>query len=179
VVIVPEQTDVRVKLPGRSSWSNASRYSSSKFHWDSTPEPPEVENLFPKPTLEGRYFLVSSRSTPPSRLRLLHPEHISSIEIRLEGTDFSLASTRPLTNSPGAPDLLDIDPGSSDVDLVVQVPSFTRNFQLVIGDETVLRVEKGVVIAPCSGGIRQQTAKGMQRYKYLPQSGMRCSPESR
>jgi hypothetical protein len=174
VVIVPEQADVRVKLPGRSGWTDAARYASSKFRWDSIPEPLELDYTYPKPTLEGRYFVVSSRSTPPARLRLFHPEHIRSVEVRIEGTEFMLASTEPLTNSPGVRELLDIDPGLSDVDLVIQVPSFTRSFELVAGDQTILRMDNGAVTSACGGGIRQQTPRGQERFKYLPQAGLDC-----
>jgi hypothetical protein len=174
VVVVPERALVRVKLPGRSGWKDADPYGSSRFRWDAAPDEPELDYSPPRPTVEGKYFVVGSSASAPARVRLFGKAHIRSVEVRLEGTEFQLWSSRPLTGKPGATDLLDVDAGRENVDLILQVPSFTRQFELRLEDQILLTAGGGDVVERCGPGVRQKAANGALRVKFRPAEGLVC-----
>jgi hypothetical protein len=174
VVIVPERAMVRVRLPGRSSFNDIDQNGISRFHWDSVPEPVEADHSFPRPTIEDRYFVVSTRDEAPSRVRIVAATHVRSLEIRLEGTEFRVASNQPLTKVPGASDLIDIDPGADDVDLMIQVPAYTDTFDLRVGDHALFTITAGQQTTGCGPLVRQKTPLGVTRLTFRPSEGLTC-----
>lgn len=174
VVVVPEQANVRVRLPGHRGWSDANRYGTARFRWDAVPDAPELDYSIPLPTIENKYYVVTTRGEAPVRVRLLGRSHIRSVEVRLQGTEFEVASSRPLTHTPGAADLVDIDAGSEDVDLVVQVPSYTRRFELRLEGDIMFTIEGGEAHDRCTPSVNQKTAAGAMRVLYRPAAGLRC-----
>lgn len=174
IVSVPERVTVRVKLPGRSGWSSAEPFGVSRFRWDSVPEPTPIDYSTPRPTVEDRYFVVGSSAAAPGRVRMFGKAHLRVVEVRMEGIEFQLWSSRPLTNQPGAKELVDVDAGREDVDLVIQVPSFSRQFELRLENEVMLTIEGGKLIERCGPGVKQKAANGSVRLKYRPSAGLVC-----
>jgi hypothetical protein len=174
IVVVPERTRIRVKLPGKADWRSANTYGAEAFSWGATAAAPQPEIVVPAPELEGRFFVVASRAYAPERVRLLSPQHVRSLELRIEGTDFRIGSTRPFTRVPGAAELIDIDAGDADVDLLILVPSFTRDFELRVGSETLVRLKDGKPAERCGPAVRQTALNGSWRISYRPAEGLKC-----
>lgn len=174
IVVVPEETAVRVRVPGRASWSSASGTGTARFRWDAIPEPHPNDYSIPNPTIENKYYLIGVKSVPPARVRVLGRSHVRSVELRLEGTDFQVGSTRALMDMPGAADLMDIDAGNTDVDLMIQVPAFTKHFELRLENDILVTIENGVVADRCGPSLRQTTPRGTQRVTYRPSQGVTC-----
>jgi hypothetical protein len=175
IVVVPQRTDVRVRVPGRSSWSSADPYNPQTFRWDSVPEPIALDYTIPRPTWEGRFYVVAASPNAPALVRLLSPEHIRSVQLRLEGSEFRVGSSRPLTHSPGSATALVIDPGDEPVDLVVQVPVFADLFQLRLDSGVLAIVQKGELRQSCQPSVRTKTEGSGWRVLYRPSLGLSCT----
>ncbi|MEO5511155.1 MAG: hypothetical protein ABIS27_11055 [Longimicrobiales bacterium] len=174
IVVVPDLTNIRVKLPGRRGWQHADRYGSPTFKWDSVPDAPDVDESMPRPTMDGRYFVATTRMDAPERVRLLNGAHIRSVELRLEGTEFRIAASRAFQPRTGSASLIDIDAGSEDVDLVIQVPAYTRRFELQLGSERLAAVADGKLSDLCRPSIQQVSPAGFKRVTYRPALGVSC-----
>jgi hypothetical protein len=174
IVVVPDNIRVRISLPDRRGWRPADGRGAANFSWDVTTAPVPVDYAPPVPTIEGRFFLLQSTPDAPARVRLRNPTHIRSVELRLEGTDFRIASSRPLNATSGSADLVDVDPGRHDIDLLIQVPPFTRQFDLRLGATTIVAVRNGEPVTVCGPAVRQKTSEGAWRVTYRPSGAAAC-----
>jgi hypothetical protein len=173
VVVVPERASVRVRLPGRRTWENVNG-GSRAFRWDSVPEPRELDYRMPAPTLDGRFYVVATSPAAPERVRLLNEAHVRSIELRLEGTEFRIASSRPLVHSPGMASRIDVDAGDEDVDLMVQVPAYTADFELHLGSKVLVVLKDSQPQDLCGPSVKQRNPEGFWRITFRPAEGLKC-----
>ncbi len=176
VIVVPDNTSVSVRLPGQRGFQPSARYGSKTYRWNASVEAAAPDVVVPQHTLDGRFFVVTTRVDAPARVRLLDVEHIRSVEVRLEGTEFRIASSRLLRHAAGSASTIDIDPAGDAVDVVIQVPSYTEAFDLRMGTQSIVLIKNGKLSELCRPVVRQEVG-GYTRLTYRPARGVSCSAE--
>jgi hypothetical protein len=157
LVVVPERVSVRVRLPQGGSVTLAPHTPNGRYSWGAT-EPVAVSHGsddMPLPTLTGGLFLAYRSVWAPGVLDLRGLESVRSLSVRFEGTDFRLASSRPLSVTPGSRSLMRLDLAGEPVDLVLYVPRGRAPFTLRSGNMVIAEQVGGTPRAVCDNVIIQ------------------------
>ena len=200
MVSVPEGVWVTVRLPGRSfSQSLASHAAARTFDWEGTAAtsraaparagPPTgapvgrgpatpvapVGATAPVPGPEGLYTTFAA-DLAPAVVSLPDLEQVRSLSVRVEGSGFRVAASRPLSLDQGDPRELQIVPAAPPMDLVLTIPAGTAQFDLQAEGRTVLRVRHGEVATECAPVTRQRLSPDRRWVTFTPVDGdLRCS----
>ena len=177
MVSVPEGVWVTVRLPGRSfSQSVASHAAARTFAWEGTAAAVDPGRaMAPAPGPEGLYTTYAA-DLAPAVVSLPDLEQVRSLSVRVEGTGFRVAASRPLSLDQGDPRQLQIVPAAPPMDLVLTVPAGTAHFDLQAEGRTVLRVRAGEVATECAPVTRQRLSPDRRWVTFTPvDGGLRCS----
>ena len=116
----------------------------------------------------------SSRAVP----RVLSiPEYaaMTQLDVKFEGSDFRISTSRPVSVQPGRADEILFRTGNDPISVVVMLPQFTRDFRLVLGDKTAIEVVGGDVHSYCQQLIDQKLPDGRRYFTYHPAgAGLVC-----
>ena len=173
VVVVPEEVRVRVVLPDRKSLDIASERPAATYKWgESSPKP--AEPPAPSAPSDGMLLSHSSRAVP----RVLSiPEYaaMTQLDVKFEGSDFRISTSRPVSVQPGRSDEILFRTGNEPISVVVMLPQNTRDFRLVLGDKTAIEVVGGDVHSYCQQLIDQKLPDGRRYFTYHPAgAGLVC-----
>lgn len=185
VVVVPEDVRVHVLLPGLSrSQLFGSMRESATYAWHAagadrasirTYTPPAEPQETARPDeLDDAY-----RGATPLVLSIPRPATLSSVSVRIQGSEFRIRSDGPVRFRPTGNDLV-LDDAQSDARIVVSVPPSTSRFTLRMGGADALRFQDGFAEPLCEPVTEQYLDGGRSWFTFSPADGMTCeSPRAR
>jgi hypothetical protein len=174
VVIVPEDVHVSVTLPGEHGARSVSYDPAALLRWDVDFDDRSFDSTDMVGTGPvGGLFPVHRAATSPRRMELSDAASLQSLEVRLEGDEFLVASSAPLSFTPGSGPLL-IRTRDHLLDLVVTLPRGTREFEVVGPEGAIVVLDSGHLRSPCQPSIAMQLP-GRQSIALRPaESPLRC-----
>lgn len=154
VVIVPEDVHVSVSLPGERLARSVSWEPAALLRWVGVPAPEQAPDDVGAPSgpLEGGLVPVHRGSRAPGLVELTDLRSIRSLEVRIEGDEFLVSSSRPLTFHPGSGPL-QIRTGGLPLDLVLTLPRGTDGFELRGPQGVLLRSAGRDLRSPCQPAL--------------------------
>lgn len=174
LVVVPEHVRVTVQLPDGASASLASRSPAAAWHWGDLPAADELPaaELPILPTMPNGMFLVHATARPPASVDVPDLRGVRALSVRLEGNDFRIAASRPLSVQPGIAAHLQLRLGEEPIDVILYIPRGTGSFQLRSGGTLIADVMSGRVRARCGNVVVQQPSSVQDWLTFHPRAGV-------
>lgn len=188
LVTVPENARVDIRLPGRrlgqAFWPP---HDMVRYTWGAAerpgPEPTAVPALGHAvdvavggaASLEGP-FTPFAAPRAPLRVDVPAGAAVRTVVVRIEDVSgFRVETERPMSVVGPGQRRLRLEPRGEPIDVVLVLPSDTREFALHIGSDEVLRVTGGEARALCGPVTEQWLEGGRRRFSFSPPaSGMEC-----
>jgi hypothetical protein len=174
ILVVPEDTYLRVKLPNSRTGEVASSRPSGTFDWPG-PDAEEVSSarMLPAPLAPATAHV--SDEAP----RVLDVPRLNSarrITVDIGSSYFEVSGTRWMAVRHGSTTNVEIQTGSEPEDLFISIPANTRNFTLRLGGKTALSIRGREVSSYCEPVAELEIAGGAaRRFTYTPEAGrLRC-----
>ena len=162
-----------VTLPGDYLARSVSYEPAALLRWEGGAVQPAADFGVAPGILENGMYPVHRGSHGPARVELPDASSLRSIEVRVGGDEFLVASSRPLAFGPGRGPLV-IRTGAEALDIVITLPRGTRSFQLHGADGDLVRLQDGQLAAACQPSIALQ-APDRQSVTLRPAGGgLRC-----
>lgn len=192
LVVVPEHVAVSVQLPnggtaqvpGRDGvstyrWGNMDRYDAGRTHDRDRDyaEDPSAGEIMPMmaTTASGLYIVHAGRGRAPSLVDVPDLRSVRSLSVRIEGTEFRIASSRALALRPGDEDHMVVRVDGEPLDLVIYLPRGTSGFQLRSGSTRLADVLAGRPRGYCGSTVVQQPTPSQNWLTVFPSRGsMQC-----
>ena len=171
LVVVPEDVRIRVRLPDRRHLEIASSNPSATYSWGPNPPPAtgEARNLAVPPA-DGMYLSYYSESVPRV-FTISDVAGVARLDVRFEGSDFRVSTSRPVTVNSGRSDAIEFRPGQPPMNLVLNVPSNAGEFRLVLGGRTALEARSGDIKSYCEQFISTTNQEGRRAYTFIASGG--------
>lgn len=188
LVVVPEHVAVSVQLPRGGAaqvptrdgvaiyrWGNPDRRTNDDARHDdrrgdtryTDPDPVPLA-----PTTAGGLFVVhSSRGRAPAIVDVPDLASIRSISVRVQGSDFRVAASRPLSLQPGNDGHLIVRVDGEPLDLVLFVPRATTGFEVRSGSIRLAEVTGGRPRSYCASTVIQQPTPAQDWLTLFPSRG--------
>jgi hypothetical protein len=194
LVVVPEHVNVRVHLPDGTSADLPPRAPAATYRWAAAaptarygwigdrydPGPyrpsldvPELTSREPqlRRTVAGGLFVVHQAQWAPAVVDVPSLSAIRSLDLRFEGSDFRVATSRPLTLQPGDAAHFIMQADGEPLDVLLFVPHGTGRFLLRAGGIAVAEVVAGRPRALCGSVIMQQPSAVQTWLSFRPDAG--------
>lgn len=194
IVVVPNNVYVVVKLPDRDVPETFSTMSgSTSYSWKATPtQNPDTAVGGPDVRVPGSRQVAdatAARSVSPTGLFTTYADAsapdvvtfpsaavIRTLTVRLEGDQFRVESSRPMTLRPGDPKSIAIRPVGPPMDVVLVVPAATRDFLVEVGGQPAMAVVEGRPTSMCTPVVEQLLEGNRLWYTFSPVDGaLSCS----
>jgi hypothetical protein len=181
MVVLPEHVQVQVRLPGR----RAERMPGGEviaYEWDGEAVATGIAGgsaaVAPGPVEPGADvpsapLLTWWSAQPPQQLSVGSLAGVRSIEVRVVGARFGVATPYPLEPRAGSTERVEIRPEGAGEHILVIVPAATESFTLSGAGEVLLTVRDGVAASGC-GPVTVQRLSGEQRFTFSPLTLLRC-----
>lgn len=190
VVVVPEQVNVRIQLPDGTSASLASNAPSASYTWGGAPPSRDVLDR-PAHGMNGRSYGVDTRvfeqaslplapngfhvaiaaTSAPRRIDVPDLASVRSLSVRFEGSDFRVATSRPIRFENDDATRLELRVGGDPIDVVVYLPRDSRPFSLHAAGARIADSANGEPRALCGNVILQRPSEHRVWLTFRPQSG--------
>jgi hypothetical protein len=172
VVSVPEDVRVRVLLPDRKNLEIASTRPAASYAWGATPAKP-ADGSVPAfvPTSSDGMFLGHSSRAVPRVLALPDISAVSQLEVKFEGSEFRISTSRPVSVQPGRSDEIVFRPGDDPISITIMLPQNARDFRLMLAGRTAIEVVGGDIRSYCQQLIDQRLPDGRRHFTYHPAGG--------
>ena len=175
VVAVPEDVRVRVLLPDRKNLESASTRPAATYSWGSTPGQPGQPAQGSGAAVgavggDGLYLSHSSRAVPRV-LALPDIAAVSQLNVKFEGSEFRISTSRPVSVTPGRADEIEFRPGNEPITITIMLPQNARDFRLMLAGRTAIEVVGGDVRSYCQQLVDQRFPDGRRYFTYHPAGG--------
>lgn len=184
LVAVPENVRVDVRIPGTRG-ERLARGRTGAWEWSATerPEAAPVTEWLPGAGLEHQWdsplYTTFTRDQAPLEVSLPELAFVARITVRIEGTRFRVAASRPLSVQEGAADRLVILPAGPPMELALGLPAATTIFTLRLGGVTALILDGVDITTLCTPVTEQRLSNGRRWFTFNPLDGsLQCSAES-
>jgi len=168
IVVVPEQTYVRVHLPNRKGGEIGSTRPTGSFKWGDEVVRTTSASFTPAPA--GPTVAYSSERAPRVlSVPLLNA--IRSVSVRVGAPGFSVAGNHYMNVGGSQSDNVEVRTGSEAEDLVIGIPRETRDFTLRLGARTALVIHGFDVRTSCEPVTEQTLADGVRWFTFSPEAG--------
>jgi hypothetical protein len=199
LVVVPEHVAVTVELPRGGSADVPARDGIATYRWGDSygdlahrdspdtqgrddrahadsGDPGDGDYPLSATTAGGLYVVHSgSRGRVPSLVDVPELASVRSIAVRIEGSEFRVAASRPLSLRQGDEGHMVIRIDGEPLDLVLFVPRGSSGLQLRSGDRRIADVTGGRPQAYCGSTVVQQPTPGQYWLTVFPSGGtMEC-----
>ncbi|MGQ0814124.1 MAG: hypothetical protein ACT4O1_06625 [Gemmatimonadota bacterium] len=170
IVVVPEDTYLRVRLPNRKNGDLGSTRPGGTFKWPAADgSESSAAPIAPPP---GAPAIAHVADVAPRVLNVPRLNSARTITVKVEPGFFEVGSTRWMAVTNGSTTNVEIRTGNVSEDLVISVPSDTRDFALRLGGRTALTIQDGAISAYCEPLVQQVLAGGAaRRYTFTPEMG--------
>jgi len=172
LVSVPDNIRLQVQLPN-GDLTPAQGGSEATFRWEAAPTEGGGNAPDPAPELPAGSVLTYVNAATPQVVGFPDVARIRSIEVRVAGSDFRIAASRPMAMSPRATDQIlinirgDVDP----VDLIFFVPRAADRFGIRVGDEVALMAGQGEIESYCASAQEFTGPDGSAGVRLTPVNG--------
>jgi hypothetical protein len=171
LVVVPEDTRVRVRLPDRRHLEIASSNPSATYTWGPNPPPAGGDGRnVATPPADGMYLSYYSESVPRV-FSIADVAGVARLDVRFEGADFRVSTSRPVTVNSGRSDAIDFRPGQPPMNIVLTVPGDTRDFRLILGGRIGLEARGGEIKPYCEQFISTRNQAGQRAFAFIASGG--------
>ena len=190
LVIVPEDVRVRVRLPDRKHMEIASSRPAATYTWTATPtkssgggsggqSPGDAgvqmgvsgNGSAPPAAATNGMFLSYFSEAVPRTFSIGELAALTRLEVRFEGTDFRVSTSRPVAVDPGRSDAIDFRVGREPLGLTLNLPVDTRDFRLMADGRLVIEARNGEIRSFCDQFVAQKLGDGRRLYTYLRTEG--------
>lgn len=182
VITVPERVWVTVHLPDRPPESMGTMDRSGMFQWEATVResvsalPVRLPEPDPLPTHTSAFTLLAA-PVAPRVVSLPDLANVRSVTVRVEGSAFRVAASRPLALRPGDTQHVEIRPGGPPMEIILVVPAGTDGFTLRAAGASALVIDRGGLAVLCSPNTRQWLSGGRGWVTFTPMGGaLDCAP---
>ena len=174
ILVIPEDTYLRVRLPNSRSGEVASSRPGGTFTWQSPDrEAYAAHRAGPAPlgAATGHVAEVAPRVLDVPRLNSAR-----TITVNIGSAYFQVGGTQWMSVRNGSTTEVEIRTGDEPQNLTISVPAGTRDFTLRLGGKTALRVRGMEVSSYCEPVTELEIAGGAaRRFVYTPENGrLRC-----
>jgi len=177
VVIVPEDVRVKIRLPKSSKIETAGRPSAT-YKWsvgedvrkDSPPSDAGAANRA-APSTSGMFLSHYSRAVPVS-FSVPDANNLGNLEVRFDGSDFRLSTSRAVSMNPGRNDTIELRAVNPGLNAVISLPTDARDFKLVLSGKLALEVRGGEIGVYCDQ--LQRAADAPRVYSFSPAGELSC-----
>lgn len=189
LVVVPEHVAVSVQLPNGGTAHVPGRDGVSTYRWgdalrdrawrgpdrsrDYADAPPITDDFLPiaPTTASGLYIVHAGGRRAPSLVDVPDLASVRSLSVRIEGSEFRIASSRPLALRPGDEDHMIVRVDGEPLDLVLYLPRGTSGFHLRSGSRRVADVTAGRPRSYCGSTVVQQPTPSQNWLTVFPSRG--------
>ncbi|HEX2167700.1 MAG TPA: hypothetical protein VHG09_10755 [Longimicrobiales bacterium] len=175
LVVVPEHVAVSVQLPRGGTAQVPTRDGVATYRWGDSDarRGDRGQGALPiaRTTAGGLFVVHSSRGGAPSLVDVPSLASIRSLSVRVQGSEFRVAASRPLSLQPGDDGHLVVRVQGEPLDLVLFVPRSTSGFQVRSGSTRLLAVTGGRPISHCAGTVVQQPTPDQHWLTLFPSRG--------
>lgn len=186
LVVVPEHVAVSVQLPrggtsdvtdsdgvqtyrwGAATAPGAGPDRHSGFADDAAAAPAHASAMLP--TTHGGLYVVHSADHAPALIDVPDLASVRSVSVRVEGSDFRVAASRPLSLRPGSAGHMRVQVAGDPLDLVLFVPRSAGSIELRSGSTRLAQVTGGRPVSFCGGSIVQQPTAHQHWLTIFPSS---------
>lgn len=171
LVVVPEEVRLSVQLPERTA-ELSPRQASASYEWgDVAPAAPSGPGSGPGAALPpAGHQLVHSNATVPATVDVPDLSGVRSITVRVEGSDFRVAASRPIPVN-GTGGVVTIASDGQPLDVTLFVPATAAGFALRSGSQRMLEINDGRALTNCSGVMAQEPTPYQHWFTFYPSSG--------
>lgn len=169
VVVVPERTYLRVRLPNRKQGELGSRRSGTTYTWQAPASVSTVSRNVPP--VPARGTMAHSALVAPRVLNVPNLNSARTITVRVESGPFLVGGNEWLSVQRGSSTNLEIRTGNQPADLDIVVPSDTRDFTMKLGGRTALVIRGSQITSYCEPVTEQVLAGGARRFTFTPEMG--------
>jgi hypothetical protein len=175
IVVVPEDTYLRVRLPNQKNGEVGSSRPGGTFTWP----PPDADQYAAAPMMMPAPEGLATAHVAEVAPRVLNVPRLNSartITVQLQAGLFEVGGTRWMSVKNGSTTNVEIRTGSTSEDLFINVPSGTRDFTLKLGGKTAMVIRGPEVTTYCEPVLEQILYGGAaQRFTFTPEMGrLRC-----
>lgn len=197
-VVVPDNVYVRVKLPDRKVMETFSTTSGANtYTWQATPATgsgadaagpggdvfdqrvPAAMSARSSPSpASSSLFTTYAGASAPDVVTFPSASVLRTLTVRLEGDQFRVEASRPMTLRQGDPKAIAIRPVGSPMDVVLVVPVSTKDFVVKVGGQAALAVVRGQPMSMCTPVVEQLLEGDRLWYTFTPVNGvLSCSAD--
>jgi hypothetical protein len=175
VVVVPEDAYVRVRLPNKKGTEIGSTRPGGTFSWPSDEKTTNAGGVTGVSASKSRPasgpLIAYAAATAPQVLSIPKLTTVRTVRVRIADAGFEVGGSRPMGVARGNTQHIEVQTGNEPEDLVLSIPSDTRDFTLTLGGRTAL-VKRGVeVVAYCEPVTEQTLAGGVKWFTFSPEAG--------
>lgn len=170
LVVVPERVAVTVRLPHGETRQPPGNGDAVSYQWGGAPE--TVSELPLRPTLAGGLELVHATRRAPSVVDVPDILAVRSLSLRIEGSDFRIGASRPLSLEAGGNSRVELHTGGAPTDIVIYVPRGTGLFQLRAAGTPIAEVVSGRGRPLCDGVAVQSPTPAQDWLTFYLDGGM-------
>lgn len=168
IVVVPEQTYVRIRLPNRKAGELGSTRPGGTFRWG---EGAVRTASAPYPATPSGPTVAYSAERAPRTVSVPVLNSVRSVSVRVGTPGFTVAGNHYMNVGGAQSNSLEIRVGSAVEDLVIGVPQETRDFTLKLGGRTALVVHGFDVATSCQPVTEQTLQEGAHWFTFSPEMG--------
>ena len=169
VIIVPEDATVRVRLPDRNTHQVTTMSSGGTYSWKGAEvEKPTTVIAMPAPPTST---VAYSNAAPPRVLNVANLNSVRRVNVRFEGSTFSVAGTQWMSVQSGNTSHVEVRPGDDLQDVTIQVPLGTRSFELRLGGRLALTMHGGEIRPYCEPVTETELSEGRRWYTFTTNAG--------
>lgn len=167
IVVVPEEAYVRVVLPNRKQGSLTSTRSGGAYTWGGADLMKSSVSLAMPP---AGPTVAHSAPHAPRTLSIPRLTTVRTVSLRIQGSSFEVGGNHHMSVSNGSSQSVEVRTGSEPEELIITIPSDTRDFTLKLGGRTAL-VMRGYEVSSYCEPVTEQILSGGRWFTYAPEAG--------
>jgi hypothetical protein len=170
IVVVPEDTYLRVRLPNKKKGEIGSTRSGGTFTWPAT-TPAGAQSTSVAPIVPNSPTTAHASDVAPGTLNISRLDAVKHVTVRVVNGPFEVGGSRYMTVTPGNSQIVEIKAGAEPQTLFVNVPQGTHYFTLKLAGRTALVIRGAEVTAYCEPVVEQTVAGGSKWFTFTPEMG--------
>ena len=177
IVVVPEDAQVRVKLPNKKGSEIGATRPGGTFTWPSAELTTNAGGVTGVSASKSRPptgpMIAYSSATAPTLLSIPTLTTVRTVRVRIADSNFEVGGNRPMNvdRANANAQYVEVETSREPEDLVLTIPLTTREFTLRLGGQTALAIRGQEVLAYCEPVTEQKLAGGVRWFTFSPEAG--------
>jgi hypothetical protein len=170
LLVVPGRVSVSVQLPGERASRSVSG-DGGVFRWGDDGAA-GLEDAGPiLPTTSTGLYVALVRTWAPRVVDVTDLTSVRSLSVRVEGGEFRVAASRPLSVAAGDRSRLEVSVAGEPIDVVLYLPEGSTGVEVRSGDQRLAQVTAGRLRSSCSGAVIQAPTPHQRWLTIWPEAG--------